>query len=265
MYELEKDKVTCLGINDAGWDKLINYHKKLNHTVYHAYQFYNPSYTYLPEPDCFNQILETSSNHGSIYLKHVDKSNLMRNVANQFFLTVEDSYKKEVLIYALQEMLALDINMSGIKKDDLLSMIKGLLQDKTKNLSKCLEELISKLLPQISQEQYATFQDFIIRKISEQFKDFLAGPIVTMYSKGLITATLQANIERARKGEPLIPIEMIFMKEDNRDSTEFTGDFQKAKDKSGFYFTNQELRLIYRLMHEITDEQIKDIMKQTFF
>lgn len=265
MYELAKDKVTCLGIADAGWARLISYHKKLNHTVYHAYQFYHPAEIDLPGPNRFNQILETSSNQESIYLKYVNKFNLMRNVANQSFLIMDDNYKTEVLIYALKVMMELNINTSGIQQNELLSMIEGLSRDKNKNLAKCLEELISKVFPNILQEQYTIYQDFIIKRISEQFKDFFTVAIITMYSKGLIATTLQANIERAAKGEPLIPIEMIFMMEDQRDSKEFTGDFQKAKDKLGFYFTNQELRLIYRLMHEIPDEHIKNIMKETFF
>lgn len=257
-FQVEEKKVTCLGIFEAGWSELITYHEKLGHTVYHVNQN-------LSNQGIYEQILFGTSHHESIYLQYVDKDKMLNNMANKIFITTEHSKKIDILLFGFDIIKKL-LNITAPPYLKIYEIIENLLQSNPKdNLTECLFKLTKELFPNINYTSLIKKQNLIIKQISKEFY-FSNAATVVMYSKCMIATTLQANIERSLKGEPLIPIEMVFMMNDERNNKKFKGNFQRAKDKSGgLSYSNHELRLIYRLIHEIPDEDIKKIMQETFF
>ncbi|HAT6977730.1 TPA: hypothetical protein JAN54_05530 [Legionella pneumophila] len=83
-------------------------------------------------------------------------------------------------------------------------------------------------------------------------------------SKRIIIDTLQENIMRFYEGRELIPIEMVIMKH-SKNEKGFYPDFSSVINKGDKYYSSAELRMIYKLMEEIPDDDIKKIMRNTFF
>lgn len=83
-------------------------------------------------------------------------------------------------------------------------------------------------------------------------------------SKRIIVDTLQENIMRFYEGKELIPIEMVIIKH-SKDDKGFYPDLSSVINKAGKHYSSAELRMVYKLMEEIPDNDIKKIMRDTFF
>lgn len=83
-------------------------------------------------------------------------------------------------------------------------------------------------------------------------------------SKKVVVDTLQENIMLFYEGKKLIPIEMVVIKHDE-ESGSFYPDFSAVIEKKGKSYSGVELRMVYKLMEEIPDEEIQSIMRSCFF
>jgi hypothetical protein len=109
-------------------------------------------------------------------------------------------------------------------------------------------------------------------------------------SKRMVVDTLQANLELLKQGKPVIPIHVVISKGNNSapDSLESTSsasaspaissteEVEEVMTKDGFYpkwglvtgkvgfvLTNAEIRMIYKLMHEVDAPLINSLMAQS--
>lgn len=78
-------------------------------------------------------------------------------------------------------------------------------------------------------------------------------------SKRIIADTLQENVRRFHAREPLIPMVLSMESEKNN----FQPDKDGMKLKSDAFITPTEIRMIYKLMVEAPDNNIRQIMKET--
>lgn len=101
-------------------------------------------------------------------------------------------------------------------------------------------------------------------RIDEYYKkNYQTCQETTWTSKQVIVDTLQENIRRYYNNEQLIPIKMLIRSK--RDQG-FSPQLHDIKNKSDVFITPSEIRAIYKLMNEIPNDAIKEIMgKTTFF
>jgi hypothetical protein len=85
-------------------------------------------------------------------------------------------------------------------------------------------------------------------------------------SKSMLVDTLQQNLKLLQEDKPLIPIHFVIASDvKNNSSTFFTPDWKRIINKEGFFLTNAEVRMAYKLMHEIGDQLITELMTKTVF
>ena len=89
--------------------------------------------------------------------------------------------------------------------------------------------------------------------------DFTSVQIVMWESKRIIADTFQENLRRYYAKKPLISIKMTI----SSDQRNFSIDLPYVKDKSDAFVSSSEIRMIYKLMNEVTEPVSKEIMSYT--
>jgi len=84
-------------------------------------------------------------------------------------------------------------------------------------------------------------------------------------SKRGLVDLLQENIKRHYARKPLIPVFMALRKIDSDSSSHFVPDMGVTIAKTKEYTTDREIRMIYKLIEEIPDADIRGIARRTFF
>ena len=82
-------------------------------------------------------------------------------------------------------------------------------------------------------------------------------------SKKMVVDTLQRNLLLLQERKPLIPIHMVISAENEQQVPVFTPNWKQVTAKIGFSLTNAEIRMIYKLMHEINHPLINTVMDAT--
>ncbi|KTC83836.1 hypothetical protein [Legionella brunensis] len=280
-FTLSKSEATILGITDAGWFDLIK----------DAGTRYKKTYGWGSNP-----LREDVSSVYQLYLdsKKVDSILLLKSQ-----LDIETTKK---LNFIMQNIISLTEGLSSELNCILWGMYcetKGEVIDATSINEYFAKE--GRTLVSMCESRGINFENFItelvVRSSSTEFKtvDLLSqnqhDKLVLflkkfndrlMYgieksngfvpkrdhnldaSKRVIVNTIQENIIRFYEEKELIPIEMVVMKHDEK-AESFYPDFSSVINKMKKNYSSSELRVVYKLMEEIPDKEIRQIIRASFF
>jgi hypothetical protein len=285
--ELDRTSITILGFYNAGWTKHCEHWHRLG---VHVYTTTTPIYNDLQKSiygrahdneALISKSLNKSKSPKSVesalgkvgdLLQKIQEPDTRRAIINYILLDIQclndDKEVKDLvedLIVAIekepnpnQAMIELAIEeIAYADKTDISADLTGYAfaraLDKHINLASLFfgrdENLLKEIKSSVGYVNIETKAIDVQKTLAE--------------SKRMIVDTLQENLERLQRGENIIPIDMVVSAEATDRRSFFSPNWALVTNKVGFVLTNSEIRMIYKLMHEIDAPLINKIMKES--
>ena len=280
--ETSSTEVTLLGFHSAGWTEYMQHcaeelHRKIYSTTYPIFDAHTSLYSRAHD----ETVLEAKSVYKSKSPKSVVSA--MKHLHSKLLKIEEPRTREAILDYLLSSVLGL----SEEEKITIITQIENTANPNQTMLQYLIEE--TKIWDPSDEETDLTGYAFARalamnhalrhlffgedEKLSKEviewsgYVNLDSKPIelqsALAASKRMVVDTLQENLYRLQRGEPLLSIHVVTSAEDSDKNPLFTPDWNLAINKIGFVLTNAEIRMIYKLMHEIPDPLIHQVMMQT--
>ncbi len=256
---MKSDTEMCvLGFNAAGWSQLTKQEQDAGKTIYgfgktpveSTNSFYNRAH---PKDRPMSQLKEKFLQKYAA-MEIIDNFDTALNLEEKNkLISAYNKYSKEYSAVegSLRELDGsepLKVRLKRARCDCLVflqCLVSGEVFDKD---AKPLTESVTKLAP-----THPWMEDRLAETVNMKFQSLQD----TMWaSKCVIADVFQENVRRQAKGEPLIPIKIVVSQERAVDDkqAEFQPSVDNMRMKADCFITPTELRMIYKLSHELPDK-----------
>jgi len=268
---LSDSEVVVLGYNAAGWFALEASERSKGKKVFgFGDPPIKPDNSYYDKHHTGKEISDSKKD----FLKSVAANELVQNID----ITLNTTEKNALIkIYnSISDLIYLDDYVSDVTEKETL---KSVLANANISAHQFFWLIASSLekpqhLDMATAEEITNMKGTInttIEKVNEKCNhsqerydeirtNDYSGLQTTMWaSKRIIADTFQENVRRHYAKEPLIPL-MITI---GTEKTSFSPDIKDMKDKNDGFVTPTEIRMIYKLMEELPNDELKEIMRET--